>query len=122
MHPEGVQLLCVGEEGVRPLQGRGVGEACRSPGALRRADECDPFRVEDGGEADANKASEGSSDRGGPRTFNANVGGRGEKGKATDTRNPFSSPLSSTGKRKSRPTRTATRLRAKRCGEARANG
>ena len=74
MHPEGVQLLCVGEEGVRPLQGRGVGEACRSPGALRRADECDPFRVEDGGEADANKASEGSSNRGGPRTFNANVG------------------------------------------------
>ena len=76
MHPEGVQLLCVGEEGVRPLQGRGVGEACRSPGALRRADECDPFRVEDGGEADANKASEGSSDRGGPRTFNANAGRR----------------------------------------------
>jgi hypothetical protein len=33
----------------------------------------------------------------------------GEEVEAMDTRQPFSSPLSSTGERKSRPTRTATR-------------
>ena len=43
---EGVQLLCVGAEGVRPLQGRGMDGRTRCPGVARRADECDPFRVE----------------------------------------------------------------------------
>jgi hypothetical protein len=35
---------------------RVAGGASRCPGALRRADECDPIRVEDGEDEDANMA------------------------------------------------------------------
>ena len=79
MHPEGVPVFPATQRGVRPLQGRALGRRAVSPGALRRADECDPFRVEDGEEADANQASEGSSTRGGSRTFNATFCERRDK-------------------------------------------
>jgi len=76
MHPEGVPLF-VTDKRVRPLQGRGMGEGVPCPGALRRADECDPFRVEDVEDEDANTPSQGM-----PRssaTLNGTVRRRKEK-------------------------------------------
>jgi hypothetical protein len=54
MHPEGVPVLFGAIEKCDPYRGRGGGGVACCPGVARRAEECDPFRVEDGDEEDAN--------------------------------------------------------------------
>jgi hypothetical protein len=53
MHPEGVPLFLAVNE-CDPFRVGEWGSLSRGPGVTRRAEVCDPFRVEDGAEKDAN--------------------------------------------------------------------